>query len=90
MKIFKRILMFIGFLVVSFVAFVAFIIVTDFDPKLVEASEILRDNGTSITGTTFSVTTFNIGYCGLDDGQEIAIDGAYHLNTERKRQLSGG
>lgn len=27
---------------------------------------------------------------GLDDGQEIAIDGAYHLNTERKRQLSGG
>ena len=27
---------------------------------------------------------------GLKDGQEIAIDGAYHLNTERKRQLSGG
>jgi cobalt-zinc-cadmium efflux system membrane fusion protein len=27
---------------------------------------------------------------GLKDGQEIAISGAYHLNTERKRQLSGG
>ncbi|MFZ4379527.1 MAG: efflux RND transporter periplasmic adaptor subunit [Polynucleobacter sp.] len=27
---------------------------------------------------------------GLKDGQEIAIEGAYHLNTERKRQLSGG
>ena len=27
---------------------------------------------------------------GLKDGQEIAVDGAYHLNTERKRQLSGG
>jgi cobalt-zinc-cadmium efflux system membrane fusion protein len=27
---------------------------------------------------------------GLKDGQEIAIQGAYHLNTERKRQLSGG
>ena len=27
---------------------------------------------------------------GLHDGQEIAIDGAYQLNTERKRQLSGG
>lgn len=27
---------------------------------------------------------------GLNEGQEIAIDGAYHLNTERKRQLSGG
>ena len=27
---------------------------------------------------------------GLRDGQEIATEGAYHLNTERKRQLSGG
>ena len=27
---------------------------------------------------------------GLKEGQEIAIEGAYHLNTERKRQLSGG
>lgn len=27
---------------------------------------------------------------GLKEGQEIAVDGAYHLNTERKRQLSGG
>jgi cobalt-zinc-cadmium efflux system membrane fusion protein len=27
---------------------------------------------------------------GLKEGQEIAIGGAYHLNTERKRQLSGG
>jgi cobalt-zinc-cadmium efflux system membrane fusion protein len=27
---------------------------------------------------------------GLKEWQEIATDGAYHLNTERKRQLSGG
>ena len=27
---------------------------------------------------------------GLYEGQEIALDGAYHLNTERKRQLNGG
>jgi cobalt-zinc-cadmium efflux system membrane fusion protein len=27
---------------------------------------------------------------GLKEGQEIAVNGAYHLNTERKRQLSGG
>jgi cobalt-zinc-cadmium efflux system membrane fusion protein len=27
---------------------------------------------------------------GLKDGQEIAINGAFHLNTERKRQMSGG
>jgi cobalt-zinc-cadmium efflux system membrane fusion protein len=27
---------------------------------------------------------------GVKEGQEIAINGAFHLNTERKRQLSGG
>lgn len=27
---------------------------------------------------------------GLTEGEEIAIDGAYHLNAERKRQLNGG
>ncbi|MBU3602538.1 efflux RND transporter periplasmic adaptor subunit [Polynucleobacter sp. AM-25C3] len=27
---------------------------------------------------------------GVKEGQEIAVNGAYHLNTERKRQLSGG
>ena len=27
---------------------------------------------------------------GVKEGQEIAINGAYHLNTERKRQLAGG
>lgn len=27
---------------------------------------------------------------GLKEGQEIAINGAFHLNAERKRQLSGG
>lgn len=29
-------------------------------------------------------------YSGIEAGQVIAIKGAYHLNTERKRQLSGG
>ena len=27
---------------------------------------------------------------GLKEGQEIVTEGAYHLNTERKRQISGG
>lgn len=86
MKIFKRLLMFIGFLVVCFVAFVAFIIVTDFDPKLVEDSEILRDNGISVTGNTFTVTTFNIGYCGLDDAQDFFLDGGTMSRTSSKDQ----
>jgi hypothetical protein len=27
---------------------------------------------------------------GLKEGQKIAVNGAFHLNSERKRQLSGG
>jgi cobalt-zinc-cadmium efflux system membrane fusion protein len=27
---------------------------------------------------------------GLKEGQNIAVNGAFHLNSERKRQLSGG
>ncbi|CAM3646266.1 efflux RND transporter periplasmic adaptor subunit [Polynucleobacter brandtiae] len=27
---------------------------------------------------------------GIKEGQDIAVNGAYHLNTERKRQLNGG
>ncbi len=27
---------------------------------------------------------------GVKEGQDIAVNGAYHLNTERKRQLNGG
>jgi len=26
----------------------------------------------------------------LKEGQNIAVNGAFHLNSERKRQLSGG
>lgn len=29
-------------------------------------------------------------FSGLKEGEEIAIEGAFHLNAERKRQLSGG
>lgn len=86
MKIFRRLLMVIGLFVTLFVAFVAYIVITDFDPALVEDSIILRDNGTAITGYTFSVTTFNIGYCGLDDGQDFFLDGGTMSRTSSEEQ----
>lgn len=75
MKIIKRILQLLLLLVVGFCGFVAFIIITDFQPELIEEGTILTDNEIELTGTTFTVTTYNIGYCGLDENQDFFLDG---------------
>lgn len=86
MKILKRLFMFIGILILLFVGFVGYIVATDFNPALVEDSDMMRDNGISITGNTFSVTTFNIGYGGLDDAQDFFLDGGTMSRTSGKEQ----
>ncbi len=74
-RILKRIMLVVLVLVIAFCGFVGFIIVTDYAPDDVEAATILRDNEVAITGTTFTVTTFNTGYCGLDENQDFFLDG---------------
>ncbi|MBU1020622.1 MAG: endonuclease/exonuclease/phosphatase family protein, partial [Firmicutes bacterium] len=86
MKYIKKLLMLMGILITLFVGFVVFIVITDFDPALEEDSIIMRDNGEVITGYTFSLTTFNIGYGGLDDGQDFFLDGGTMSRTSSKDQ----
>jgi cobalt-zinc-cadmium efflux system membrane fusion protein len=71
---------------------------------LVPASAVIReDNHDHVfireDDDTYRMVTVKLGpegkgyrpvVSGLKEGQEIAINGAFHLNTERKRQLSGG
>lgn len=71
---------------------------------LVPASAVIReDNHDHVfireDEDTYRMVTVKLGpegkgyrpvISGLKEGQEIAVNGAYHLNTERKRQLSGG
>jgi cobalt-zinc-cadmium efflux system membrane fusion protein len=71
---------------------------------LVPASAVIReDNHDHVfireDDETYRMVTVKLGpegkgyrpvISGLKEGQEIAINGAFHLNTERKRQLSGG
>jgi len=75
MRIIKKILLLILVLAVAFSGFVGYIVITDYVPEPVEAASILNDNGIAITGNTFTVTTFNIGYCGLDKDQDFFLDG---------------
>ncbi|PAT01934.1 hypothetical protein CI105_03495 [Candidatus Izimaplasma bacterium ZiA1] len=85
-KIFKISIRLVLVLVFLFVGFVGYIIVTDFDPALVENSEIINNLDTTITGNTFSVTTFNIGYGGLDKDQDFFLDGGTMSRTSSEEQ----
>ena len=74
------------------------------DILTVPSEAIVRDDNTDhvfvkVNNETFKMVHVKAGpegkgqrpiYSGIEAGQVIAIKGAYHLNTERKRQLSGG
>lgn len=75
MKVIKKALLFVLVLVIAFCGFVVYIIVTDYSPDAVESATILNDNEVALTGSTFTLTTFNIGYCGLDKDQDFFLDG---------------
>ena len=86
MKILKKLLLMLLVFVLAFIFFVGYIIITDFNPEDVEAGQILSDNDITLTGTTFTVTTFNIGYCGLDDEQDFFLDGGTMSRSSSKEQ----
>lgn len=73
-------------LILIFLGFVAYIIITDYQPEEIEAAMVLNDNEVVITGTTFTVTTFNIGYCGLDDAQDFFMDGGVMSHSSSLEQ----
>lgn len=79
MTLLKRILKGIGILVsvvvVALCSFIVFAMITDYRPELIEDAEIIQNMTTEIEGTTFTVTTYNIGYAGLDKDQDFFMDG---------------
>lgn len=86
MKILKKTLQLILVLVIVFCGFVGYIIITDYAPDDIEAATILRDNETAVTGMTFTLTTFNIGYCGLDKDQDFFLDGGTMSHSSSKEK----
>ena len=75
-KILKGLLLVIGLPVLVVFLYLAFMTVTDFKPQ--EAINLdIKNNTVEILkkGVPLSVLTFNIGYCGLDAGEDFFMDG---------------
>ncbi len=86
MKIIKLTIATLIILALAFGAFVGFIILNDYIPEPIEETISYTDTTNEISGDTFTVTTYNIGYCGLDDGQDFFMDGGTMSRSRSKEQ----
>jgi endonuclease/exonuclease/phosphatase family metal-dependent hydrolase len=79
----------IGFIFTAAV-FMSIVMVADYRPKDVEAADMesLSDRVLK-AGEDFSVTTYNIGYCGLDKGRDFFMDGGKNSKSESREKTLG-
>jgi len=54
---------------------ILYLIITEYKPKDIENSRVIKNNVSNKTKKTMSVTTFNIGYGSLDKAQDFFIEG---------------
>jgi endonuclease/exonuclease/phosphatase family metal-dependent hydrolase len=83
MKFLKYLLIIVGLVIVAFGGFIGFVILTDYNPPKTE--KIIVGQNSSImmsSDETFTLTTFNIGYCGLDETQDFFMDGGKRSKSE--------
>ncbi len=78
---------FIIILFLSLGGFMAYMTLTDYEPAEVEALPTENNSrGTLAINTSFSIVTFNIGYCGLDKEQDFFMDGGIQSRSSSKEQ----
>lgn len=77
----------ITLLILAFVIFIIYIVLTVYKPEDVLKINTIN-NQTEFTNNekTFLITTFNIGYCGLDKGQDFFMDGGIKSRSKNKEQ----
>lgn len=88
MKIIKVLIIIIGILVVMFASFIVYIVLEDMNPeeklnisisnnqvKLIPIEEEIR------------ILSYNIGYAGLDEGQDFFVDGGKRSRAENKNKV---
>lgn len=67
--------------------FLLYITLSDYKPKEVTELSISNQTGAILEqGKPFTVTTFNIGYAGLDSDQDFFMDGGTHSRASSKKQ----
>lgn len=86
-KIFKVLLWLVGLAVGSVSIFLAYIMITDEKPVSVQKLNVENKNDKVLKqGDTFTATTFNIGYAGLDKEQDFFMDGGKSSRSSSKEQ----
>jgi hypothetical protein len=67
--------------------FLLYITLSDYKPKEMTELSISNQTGAILEqGKPFTVTTFNIGYAGLDSEQDFFMDGGTHSRASSKKQ----
>jgi hypothetical protein len=75
--------MIVGLVVIAWEAFIGFVILTEYNPPEEEKIIVEQNSGIMMCGDeTFTVTTFNIGYCRLDENQDFFMDGGKKSKSE--------
>ncbi len=86
-KIFKLFIISILILIIFNASFFIYAIATDYHPPKQET--ISKNNYTdTIINQTFSVLTWNVGYCGLDETMDFFYDGGEKVRSTRQSTLN--
>lgn len=73
--------------VIIFVAFLIYITASDYKPPAEVKLQAGNNTSTMLKqGEPFTVTTYNIGYAGLDQGQDFFMDGGTMSRSSSKKQ----
>ncbi|MGD9677445.1 MAG: endonuclease/exonuclease/phosphatase family protein [Vulcanibacillus sp.] len=73
--------------VIVLAVFVLYIMITDYKPKDVIPLEINNNQTLQLNpNNTFTISTFNIGYAGLDEGQDFFKDGGTSSRSRSEEQ----
>ncbi|SUY47557.1 endonuclease/exonuclease/phosphatase family protein [Clostridium putrefaciens] len=86
-KLTKTLSLIVAIVILLSLIFVCTLMITDYKPAAVvnlttenNPSEAIKKN------VTFSVSTFNIGYCGMDKGQDFFMDGGKGSRSSSKEE----
>ncbi|MBN2663100.1 MAG: hypothetical protein JXR68_05580 [Bacteroidales bacterium] len=87
MKILKYFLFFVGTLIVLFLIFLAYAVLDDYKPD--ETVVLLEDQDAGVFNQqTFSIISWNIGYCGMDETIDFFYDGGTQARVSKQRTLT--
>lgn len=86
-KILKIVIGIILLFIIIFVGFLLYIMITDYKPEEVIPLDIKNNQSSKLNPNgTFTISTFNIGYAGLDKGQDFFKDGGTQSRSKSEEQ----